>query len=300
MGYPGSACQGSDCVVCTSSLDGYSTTVPCTAASDSTGKILTVTATTASTTTDSNDFTAQNRPGRADQPPCESQCHCSHIHCFHWCRHHGDCSWDRLHDHLCCCSCWHRCLPSWSHRHWNLLDCYYDCQLHWIHLCRRHSCNQLCQCRRLRLCQDRFGCHHHFDLRHVCGIFGANILLHDRGLHNEHSIGCSAHRHLCCGRPQGLPHIALSDRCYSSSHCRRDDPLYYQCCHHCHQHCCRHWFQRDRAHRLWHDCSVLDPLVGCSRRALDDGHVLGSAGDGDAVSWPLSPSCRNHPLISGV
>merc|ERR1711924_475341 len=56
--YPGSACQGSDCLVCTSSLDGYSTTVPCTAASDSTGKILTVTATTASTTTDSNDFTA--------------------------------------------------------------------------------------------------------------------------------------------------------------------------------------------------------------------------------------------------
>jgi len=56
--YPGSACQGNDCIVCTSSLDGYSTTVPCTAASDSTGKVLTVTATTASTATDSNDFTA--------------------------------------------------------------------------------------------------------------------------------------------------------------------------------------------------------------------------------------------------
>merc|ERR1712006_1523 len=26
---------------------------------------------------------------------------------------------------------------------------------------------------------------------------GANIYLHDRGLHNEHCIGCSAHRHLC-------------------------------------------------------------------------------------------------------
>merc|ERR1712054_203663 len=56
--YPGSACQGSDCIVCTSSKDLYATTVPCTASADSTGKILTVTASTASTTTDSNDFTA--------------------------------------------------------------------------------------------------------------------------------------------------------------------------------------------------------------------------------------------------
>merc|ERR1711998_626749 len=56
--YPGSACQGDDCIVCTSSWQGYSSTVPCTAASDSTGKVLTVTATTASTDTDSNDFTA--------------------------------------------------------------------------------------------------------------------------------------------------------------------------------------------------------------------------------------------------
>jgi hypothetical protein len=56
--YPGSACQGDDCIVCTSSWQGYSSTVPCTAASDSTGKVLTVTATTASTATDSNDFTA--------------------------------------------------------------------------------------------------------------------------------------------------------------------------------------------------------------------------------------------------
>merc|ERR1711998_688420 len=52
--YPGSACQGSDCIVCTSSKDGMPTTVPCTASSDSTGKVLTVTATTASTTTDFN------------------------------------------------------------------------------------------------------------------------------------------------------------------------------------------------------------------------------------------------------
>merc|ERR1711924_508187 len=56
--YPGSACQGSDCIVCTSSWQGYSSTVPCTASADSTGKVLTVTATTASTTTDSNDFVA--------------------------------------------------------------------------------------------------------------------------------------------------------------------------------------------------------------------------------------------------
>merc|ERR1711998_625487 len=59
--YPGSACQGSDCIVCTSSKDGMPTTVPCTASSDSTGKVLTVTATTASTTTDFNDFTTDAR-----------------------------------------------------------------------------------------------------------------------------------------------------------------------------------------------------------------------------------------------
>lgn len=56
--YPGSACQGSDCIVCTSKKDLFATTVPCTASADTTGKILTVTATTVSTTTDSNDFTA--------------------------------------------------------------------------------------------------------------------------------------------------------------------------------------------------------------------------------------------------
>jgi hypothetical protein len=56
--YPGSACQGTDCIVCSSAKDNFATTVPCTAAADSTGKVLTVTASTASTTTDSNDFTA--------------------------------------------------------------------------------------------------------------------------------------------------------------------------------------------------------------------------------------------------
>merc|ERR1711988_229323 len=56
--YPGTGCVGTDCIVCTSKKDLMTTTVPCTAAADSTGKILTVTASTASTTTDSNDFTA--------------------------------------------------------------------------------------------------------------------------------------------------------------------------------------------------------------------------------------------------
>merc|ERR1711924_378759 len=129
---------------------------------------------------------------------------------------------------------------------------------------------------------------------------GANFLLHDRGFHNEHSIGCSAHRHLCCGRPQGVPHIALSDRCYSSSHCCWDNPGYHQCCHHCHQHCCRHWFQHCRAHCHRHDCSVLDPLVGRSRRAVDDGHVLGSGAGADAVSWPPSPLQEPSSQFSGV
>merc|ERR1711975_54073 len=45
--YPGTGCVGTDCIVCTSKKDLMTTTVPCTAAADSTGKILTVTASTA-------------------------------------------------------------------------------------------------------------------------------------------------------------------------------------------------------------------------------------------------------------